>query len=214
MLAYFGLVTYYHNSMSTASLHRSYLGNSLDTRNLLYATCKLQKLQKAKPARVPKRQEHRKRLDRETRGRGRGGKRKTEQEAGVWVPAVARGGHNAASPPPSGPPPPHSPHPPALPPLPIFPTPALAPAAAAPLRRRALRCGRRPVGADPVARAAATLFSVLPLPPQCLELPPQRQAPAPGALLGAHPLRWRRRTEDRRRGVPGRGQGATDWARG
>ena len=54
MLAYFGLVTYdYDNSTSTASLHRSYLGNSLDTRNFLYATSKLQKLQKAKPARVP-----------------------------------------------------------------------------------------------------------------------------------------------------------------
>ena len=55
MLAYFGLVTYDYDSMSTASLHRSYyLGDSLDRRNLLYATCKLQKLQKAKPAREPK----------------------------------------------------------------------------------------------------------------------------------------------------------------
>jgi len=54
MLAYFGLVTYDYDSISTASLHRSYyLGDSLDRRNLLYANCKLQKLQKAKPARVP-----------------------------------------------------------------------------------------------------------------------------------------------------------------
>uniref|UniRef100_A0A0A9D4Z6 Uncharacterized protein n=1 Tax=Arundo donax TaxID=35708 RepID=A0A0A9D4Z6_ARUDO len=47
-----------------------------------------------------------------------------------------------------------------------------------------------------------------------MELPPQRPPLAPGALLGAHPLRRRRRPQDRRRGVPRRGKGPPDRARG
>lgn len=122
---------------------------------------------------------------------------------------------NAAPPPPSTPPPPHYPHP--LPPLPLSPSPAAAAAAsasAAPLRRRPLRRHRRPLGPHTGALAAAALHLLLPLPPQRLELPPQQPPTRRRALLGARPLRRRRRPEDRRRGVPGRGPGAADRARG